>query len=76
MGWMTTYAAVVRISGLFRPFNRRLKKWKGGRKMKEDKFLELDFKDMPSGFKINRREFIKITGGGIFIFFMLGAIRR
>jgi nicotinate dehydrogenase subunit B len=37
--------------------------------MKDDNYTDIDFKDNASHFLMNRREFIKITGGGIFIFF-------
>lgn len=39
--------------------------------MKEDHYMDVDFKDNTSKFQINRRDFIKITSGGIFIFFTL-----
>jgi isoquinoline 1-oxidoreductase len=39
--------------------------------MKEDHYLDVDFKDNTSNFQINRRDFIKITSGGIFIFFTM-----
>ncbi len=37
--------------------------------MKNDKYLEIDFTDESSDFKIKRREFLKLAGGGIFILF-------
>lgn len=37
--------------------------------MKNDKYLEIDFIDEASNFKIKRREFLKLAGGGIFILF-------
>ena len=37
--------------------------------MKEDKYLEIDFKDTPTDFSMDRRDFLKITGSGIFILF-------
>jgi len=40
--------------------------------MKNDNFLELDFTDRLMDFQIDRREFIKIFGGGIFIFMTIG----
>ena len=40
--------------------------------MKDDKYLELDFKDRSSEFPLDRREFLKIAGGGIFILFTVG----
>ena len=40
--------------------------------MKEDRYLEHDRGDMPSGFAMNRRKFLKIAGSGIFVFFVLG----
>jgi nicotinate dehydrogenase subunit B len=40
--------------------------------MKEDHYLEPGFKERPSGPDVSRREFLKITGSGIFVFFMLG----
>jgi len=40
--------------------------------MREDQYLELDFTDRPSDFQMNRREFLKIAGGGIFLFFTIG----
>ncbi len=39
--------------------------------MKEDKYLDKDFKDDVSPFSMNRRNFLKLTGGGIVIFFTL-----
>ena len=40
--------------------------------MKDDKYLELDFKDRSSEFPLDRRAFLKIAGGGIFILFTVG----
>jgi nicotinate dehydrogenase subunit B len=39
--------------------------------MKEDKYMDIDFKDNTPNFQINRREFLKIAGGGIFILFTI-----
>ncbi len=38
-------------------------------KEKEDDYLDLDFKDITFSSPITRREFLKLTGGGIIIFF-------
>jgi nicotinate dehydrogenase subunit B len=38
--------------------------------MKEDEYLDLDFNDVKTPFTVNRREFLKIFGGGIFVFFI------
>jgi nicotinate dehydrogenase subunit B len=40
--------------------------------MKTDSYLELDFQDENNRFNIPRRDFIKITGGGIILWFTLG----
>lgn len=40
--------------------------------MKDNQDLELDFTDQTSEFQINRRDFIKLAGGGIFLFFTIG----
>jgi len=40
--------------------------------MKEDEYLDLDFKDITPSFPLDRREFLKLMGGGIFIFFPFG----
>jgi nicotinate dehydrogenase subunit B len=40
--------------------------------MKEDKYLDLDFSDIATELTLDRREFLKIFGGGIFIFFTIG----
>ncbi|MGB2845680.1 MAG: molybdopterin cofactor-binding domain-containing protein, partial [Candidatus Aminicenantaceae bacterium] len=40
--------------------------------MKEDEYLDLDFKDITPSFPLDRREFLKLLGGGIFIFFPFG----
>jgi len=40
--------------------------------MKEDQYLEPGLKEKPSIVGVTRREFLKITGSGIFVFFMLG----
>jgi isoquinoline 1-oxidoreductase len=37
--------------------------------MKDDNYMDIDFKDNTSISQMNRREFIKISGGGIFILF-------
>lgn len=37
--------------------------------MKEEKIVEIDFKDSSSDFLIDRRDFLKLAGGGIFILF-------
>ena len=39
--------------------------------MKDDKYMDIDFQDNPPKFQINRREFFKIAGGGIFILFTI-----
>ena len=39
--------------------------------MKDDKYMDIDFKDNPPKFQMNRREFFKIAGGGIFILFAI-----
>lgn len=39
--------------------------------MKENKIDEIDFKDLSDEFKIDRRDFIKTTGTGIFILFSM-----
>ncbi|MBD3183140.1 molybdopterin-dependent oxidoreductase [Candidatus Poribacteria bacterium] len=40
--------------------------------MKEKEYLDLDFSDIKTPFTLNRREFIKAVGGGIFIFLTIG----
>jgi len=40
--------------------------------MKSDKYLELDFTDIARDFRLDRREFLKLAGGGIFILFTVG----
>ncbi len=40
--------------------------------MKKGKFTASGSNNRPSGFYVNRREFIKLSGGGIFIFLVLG----
>jgi nicotinate dehydrogenase subunit B len=40
--------------------------------MRDDQYLELDSTDTSSDFTMNRREFLKITGSGIFLFFTIG----
>jgi len=40
--------------------------------MKEDEYFDLDFKDITPSFPLDRREFLKLLGGGIFIFFPFG----
>ncbi len=39
--------------------------------MKKDKYLDLDFTDKTPGIEIDRREFLKLAGGGIFILFTI-----
>ena len=39
--------------------------------MKDDQYMDIDFQDKSPNFQINRREFLKIAGGGIFIFFTI-----
>ena len=39
--------------------------------MKEDKYPEIDFKDVKESFPIDRRDFLKTAGSGIFILFTL-----
>jgi len=41
--------------------------------MKEDEYTELDFSDIIIGPHLNRREFVKLMGGGIIILFSIGA---
>lgn len=40
--------------------------------MKEDEYMDLDFSDIKIHFPLNRREFLKLFGGGIIIFFSFG----
>ncbi|MCX6173581.1 MAG: molybdopterin-dependent oxidoreductase [Ignavibacteriales bacterium] len=40
--------------------------------MKNDNYLDLDFKDIKIPFEVDRREFIKLLGGGLFILFTVG----
>jgi nicotinate dehydrogenase subunit B len=42
--------------------------------MKKDNYLDLDFTDRLTDFPVSRREFLKIAGGGIFIFLTIGEI--
>ena len=42
--------------------------------MKKDNYLDLDFTDRLIDFPVNRREFMKIAGGGIFIFLTIGEL--
>jgi len=42
--------------------------------MKSDTYLELDFTDRLMDFEVSRREFLKIAGGGIFIFMTISEI--
>ena len=39
--------------------------------MKHEQILELDFKDSKNSFLLDRREFLKVAGGGIFILFSM-----
>ena len=40
--------------------------------MKEEEYLDLDFTDIKTEFPLDRREFLKILGGGIVIFLTIG----
>jgi len=40
--------------------------------MKNDNYPELDFTDITSDFRLDRRAFLKLAGGGIFILFIVG----
>ena len=40
--------------------------------MKNDDYLDLDFTDNPAGLEMDRREFLKLAGGGILILFTVG----
>jgi len=40
--------------------------------MKNDNYLDLDFTDIKAPFDVDRREFIKLLGGGLFILFTVG----
>ncbi len=42
--------------------------------MKKDNYLDLDFRDHMFDPELNRRDFLKIAGGGIFIFMAIGHI--
>ena len=42
--------------------------------MEKDNYLNLDFSDRLPDFRVSRREFLKITGSGIFIFMTIGDI--
>lgn len=39
--------------------------------MKDDKYPEIDFKDIKDGFPMDRRDFLKTAGSGIFILFTI-----
>ncbi len=40
--------------------------------MKSENFLDLDFKDVKSSFELDRREFVKLLGGGLLLLFTVG----
>ncbi len=40
--------------------------------MKKDDFLDLDFHDIKPAFPLSRRAFLRLMGGGLFIFFSVG----
>lgn len=40
--------------------------------MRDDQYSELDIVDEITDFQMNRRQFLKITGGGIFLYFTIG----
>ncbi|UCG57127.1 MAG: xanthine dehydrogenase family protein molybdopterin-binding subunit [Phycisphaerales bacterium] len=40
--------------------------------MKEDEYIELDFSDITTDPNLTRREFLRLIGGGIIIFFSIG----
>ncbi len=40
--------------------------------MNNDDYLDLDFTDNPSGVQMDRREFLKLAGGGILLYFTVG----
>ncbi len=40
--------------------------------MRDEQHSELDVVDKITDFQMNRRQFLKITGGGIFLYFMIG----
>jgi len=40
--------------------------------VKKDDYLGLDFHDLKPAFSLSRREFLRLMGGGLFIFFSLG----
>ena len=40
--------------------------------MKNENYLDLDFKEVTTPFKVDRREFIKLMGGGLLILFSVG----
>jgi nicotinate dehydrogenase subunit B len=43
--------------------------------MREDDYLEIDFKDTPTDFSIDRKDFLKVAGAGIFILFTWGDLK-
>jgi nicotinate dehydrogenase subunit B len=43
--------------------------------MIEDKIMEIDFKDTPTDFPLDRRDFLKLTGAGIVILFSWGDLK-
>jgi isoquinoline 1-oxidoreductase len=40
--------------------------------MKNDDYMDLDFTDNPAGIEMDRREFLKLAGGGILVLFTVG----
>ncbi len=40
--------------------------------MKKDNYLDLDFKEITTPFEVDRREFIKLIGGGLLVMFTVG----
>ena len=69
---MTTYAVVEHTPESSEPCRLRLRKWKEDSNMRDDQLWKLDSADNTADFPMNRREFITITGGGIFLFFIIG----
>jgi nicotinate dehydrogenase subunit B len=44
--------------------------------VKDDDYLDLDFHDIKAAFPLSRREFLRLMGGGLFVFFSLGDALR
>src|SRR5512135_3098037 len=72
MAWRTTSAGVAHTRGSSRRSSPPRAPWKEGSDMSKEQYLDFDQTDAVTGFPLNRRDFLRVTGGGVIVLFAAG----